>query len=73
MKPDHRWIAQKVGLSIPGVSLLRSGKRSPSRSVMSSIEFIFGWTAVDQFQALQAGNWAAEFDRVTEKAYEEQS
>lgn len=47
-EPTHRWVADKLGMSVSGVSLLRSGKRNPSMETMEDIEAYFGWPLCDQ-------------------------
>lgn len=46
--PTHAWVADKMGYSISGVSLLRSGKRKPTLATIDRIEQVFGWDACDQ-------------------------
>lgn len=46
--PPHRWVADKLDMSISGVSLLRSGKRQPSMETMEAVEEKFGWELCDQ-------------------------
>lgn len=50
--PPHSWVAEKIGFSIPGVSLLRAGKRKPSMDAMHEIERNLGWPVADQVK-----NW----------------
>lgn len=46
--PPHRWVADKLGMSLSGVSLLRSGKRQPSMETMEAVEREFSWELCDQ-------------------------
>lgn len=46
--PNHRWVAEKLGMSISGVSLLRSGSRNPSIETMEKIEETIGWDVCEQ-------------------------
>lgn len=46
--PPHRWVAEKLGMSISGVSLLRSGRRQPSMETMETVEDALGWPLCDQ-------------------------
>lgn len=49
--PTHHWVADKLGMSISGVSLLRSGKRNPSMETMEVVEREIGWPLCDQVEA----------------------
>lgn len=68
-KPEHRWVAKKIGISISGVSLIRSGNRRPSLGLMNNIEFVFDWKVTDQIGSVQAGTYRDDFNRVIEEAY----
>lgn len=46
--PPHRWVADKIGLTISGVSLIRNGKRFPSYSTMEAINKAIGWGVANQ-------------------------
>lgn len=69
--PSHRWVAKKLGITIPMVSLIRSGKRRPSLGGMNNIEFIFGWKVSDQVQAVRDGKYQQEFNQMINDAYAE--
>lgn len=62
--PTHRWVADKIGFSIPGVSLIRTGRRIPSLDTMDLIEQVFGWPVCDQ--VAERHNYAERFNRVME-------
>lgn len=49
--PTHHWVADKLGMSISGVSLLRAGKRNPSMETMETVEREIGWPICDQVEA----------------------
>lgn len=63
----HGWIARKMGFSIAGVSLIRSGKRVPSFSTMEIIEREFGWSVVNQVRARH--HYASAFEKKMQAAY----
>lgn len=63
--PTHRWVADQIGFSIAGVSLLRSGQRLPSIPAMETISTAFGWPVADQIK--ERKNYARSFeDKITE-------
>lgn len=69
-RPPHRWVADKIGFSVAGVSLLRSGERLPSFSAMSAIRSAFDWGLSEQIDARLDDNtsWAEQFEaKITEK------
>lgn len=47
----HRWVAEKLGYSISGVSLLRRGHRRPTLHTMEAVQRAFGWPVADQVEA----------------------
>lgn len=67
--PTHGWVADKIGFSIAGVSLLRSGRRGPSIPTMEVLEKAFGWSMSDQINARK--DYAAALEKVIQKAYDE--
>jgi hypothetical protein len=66
-RAPHKWVADKIGFSIAGVSLLRSGLRKPSVSTMESVEQAFDWSMSDQINARH--HYADDLEKVLEKAY----
>ena len=67
--PSNAQVADDLGMSISGVSRLRSGARLPSLQVMVKIEQAYGWTVQDQTAARMADSstwdehFAAELNR----------
>lgn len=47
-QPNHRWVADRIGYSVAGVSLLRSGQRQPTIRTMEIMEDVFRWPMCDQ-------------------------
>lgn len=66
--PTHGWVAERIGFSIAGVSLLRSGRRHPSIPTMEAIEAAFDWSMADQINARK--DYAANFERVIQEAHQ---
>lgn len=62
--PYNGDVARRLGMSRSGVSRLRSGGRNPSNSVMKRVEQAYDWPLVDQYLALQQGNYHTEFEKV---------
>lgn len=60
--PTHRWVADRIGYSLPGVSLLRTGKRKPNLKTMELMEEVFEWPMCDQVDARD--NYHAELNRM---------
>ncbi len=58
-------VARLLGLSKSAVSMLRSGRRSPSIDTMERVAEVYGWTVADQFEAKRGGWYAAELTRRT--------
>ena len=73
--PTHGWVADQIGFSIAGVSLLRSGHRLPSIPAMEVIDTAFGWPIADQIKNRK--RYARSFeDKITEayqRSLDEQS
>jgi hypothetical protein len=65
--PTHQWVADKLDMSVSGVSLLRNGKRHPSLSTMEVVEREIGWELCDQ--VLSRHNYADDLNAVLRKAY----
>lgn len=66
-RPPHKWVASRMGFSVAGVSLLRSGSRGPSIPTMELIEREFGWSMADQINA--RNDYAASFEQVLVDQY----
>lgn len=66
-RAPHKWVADKIGFSIAGVSLLRSGLRRPSVATMEAVERAFGWTMEEQIGSRH--RYAADLERRLEVAY----
>ena len=63
--PTHGWVADQIGFSIAGGSLLRSGQRLPSIPTMEVIDTVFGWPVADQIKDRK--HYARSFeDKITE-------
>lgn len=70
MKTDrvpHRWVAERMGYSIAGVSLLRGGHRQPTLATMEAVEIAFGWPICDQ--VLARSIYPIELDRVINESF----
>ena len=65
--PTHRWVADQIGFSIAGVSLLRSGQRLPSIPTMEVIDMTFGWPVADQIK--ERKHYARSFEDKIAAAY----
>ena len=68
--PPHRWVAEKMGYSIPGVSLLRSAQRQPTLDTMEAVERGFGWPI--EKQVAHRDDYAAAFNAMLAKAYKKE-
>ena len=66
--PTHRWVADQIGFSIAGVSLLRSGHRLPSVPTMEVIDTAFGWPVADQIKKRK--HYARSFEDKISAAYQ---
>lgn len=69
-RPTNGWIANKIGHSESGVSLLRRGLRSPSLRTMKTVREVFGWSISDQVSSLDELNWHEAFSEVVAEAFE---
>lgn len=67
LDPPHSWVAEKIGFSVPGVSLLRAGKRKPSMAAMQEIERTLGWPMADQVNCWE--NYSESLAGVLAEAY----
>jgi transcriptional regulator with XRE-family HTH domain len=67
--PPLNWVAERMGYSISGVSLLRNGGRRPTIDTMELIEEVFEWPILDQVQARRDGKFPDEFNKVTSEQY----
>lgn len=61
---SNREVAECLGMSVSGVSRIRSGSRDPSPSKMLQISQSYGFSTDAQLRALATGTYAAEFNRV---------
>lgn len=66
-QPTHGWVAEKIGFSVAGVSLLRNGHRQPSMQTMEEIESAFGWSLHAQIDARK--NYAEAFEKMLQEAW----
>lgn len=66
--PTHGWVADQIGFSIAGVSLLRSGHRLPSIPTMEVIDTAFGWPVADQIKDRK--HYARSFEDKITAAYQ---
>lgn len=66
--PTHGWVADQIGFSIAGVSLLRSGHRLPSIPAMEAIDTAFGWPIADQIK--ERKHYARSFEEKISAAYQ---
>lgn len=66
--PTHGWVAERMGYSISGVSLLRSGKRKPTLATIDRIEEVFGWDACEQL--LHRDDFADHFNHWVAKIHQ---
>lgn len=63
-KPSNASVGRRIGMTNSGVSRLRHGNRHPSGKVARLIEKEYDWPLIDQLNAMRAGNWAVEFNKV---------
>lgn len=68
--PPHRWVTDRMGYTIPGVSMLRNGRRNPTLSTMKLIETSFGWPVTEQVRCSKS-EWTKEFNKMLKERYEE--
>lgn len=61
--PVHRWVADRMGYTISGVSLLRNGQRQPTVETMGEIERAFDWSSSDQIRAFRDGTFVQQFNQ----------
>ncbi len=62
-------VAELIHVHFTHASRLRSGRRKPSRQMMSEIKRVFGWSIDDQSTAIDQGTFATEFEgHITEYA-----
>lgn len=66
--PTNGWVADRIGFSIAGVSLLRSGHRLPSIPTMEVIDEVFGWPVADQIK--ERKHYARSFEEKITVAYQ---
>lgn len=62
-EPTNASIARKIGLTNAGVSRIRNGNRVPSSRIIRVIEAEYGFSAIDQYNAILEGNYAEEFEK----------
>lgn len=55
-------VAELLGMSMSGVSRLRTGSRNPSPRTMVTIEERLGWPATKQLEASLRGEYAQAFN-----------
>ena len=67
--PTHGWVAERIGFSIAGVSLLRSGQRMPSIPAMETIAQAFDWPVAEQIGVRK--NYAEHFEAKIKETYQE--
>lgn len=61
MHITDRSIAERLGISVTFVNMLRRGKRTPGPTTMLAIERVFGWKMQDQVKAAEEGTYASGF------------
>ena len=66
--PTHGWVADRIGFSVAGVSLLRSGHRLPSIPTMEVIDEVFGLPVADQIK--ERKHYARSFEDKITAAYQ---
>lgn len=69
IRPSHRWVADKLGYSIPGVSRIRSGSRNPTLSLMNQIHEVFEWDITEQ---VSVENYPEALEKVLAQRYHEE-
>lgn len=70
-KTTHRWVAERMGYSVSGVSLLRNGHRQPTIETMEKVEEAFDWPMCDQVAARD--DYAKQFNQIIEKKHQEET
>lgn len=58
MHVTDRSVAERLGVSVTFVNMLRHGKRTPGPATMYGIEREFGWSMQDQAKAIEEGTYA---------------
>lgn len=67
MQIRNKTIADRVGHSESGISLIRSGQRFPRMDTMERIEKAYGWTVPDQVAA--RSDYPAALERMLREFY----
>lgn len=67
-RAPNPWLAEKIGVSPSGASLLRRGKRPPTLPRMREVEKALDWAMCDQTE-LTNEEWATELDKRANRAY----
>lgn len=62
MTITDRSIAERIGVSVTFVNMIRHGKRTPGPVTMHAIEREFGWKMQDQARAADEGQYAIGFN-----------
>lgn len=68
-RPTNQWVADKIGLTVSGVSRIRSGDRVPSRKVMAMIFQKFGYRLGDQVADSLQGGYLQELEKHISQTY----
>lgn len=73
--PTHSWVGERIGFSIAGVSLLRSGQRMPSIPAMETIAAAFDWPMSEQIGLRKeyAKHFEAKISEAYQRSLDEQS
>jgi len=58
MHVTDRSVAERIGVSVTFVNMLRRGKRTPGPVTMHAIEREFGWSMQDQAKAADSKTYA---------------
>lgn len=64
-------VADELGVSHSAISRIRSGDRLPSLQLVRVIEAKFGWPVAKQIETLDPRYYAAEFEAILSKRYNE--
>lgn len=64
MKIKNKLVADRMGISESGVSLIRHGLRFPRMDTMEKVEHAFGWSVTEQVAVRK--RYAEEFEQVVE-------
>lgn len=67
--PTLEWVAKKMGYSVSGVSLIRSGNRQPTLITMDVVEKAFDWPVTEQVLARRNQKYAEEFNKVISERF----